>query len=227
MKKEILKYFDASAGTLTIKEIVMGFVVAIIIAMIIYASYRFSHSGAVYSRKFNVSLVMITLITTLIMTVIGDNVALSLGMVGALSIVRFRTAIKDARDTAYIFWCVAVGISCGVQDFVVAAIGSAFVFVVMLVIGNSDNNDRYLLIIRGDKAMSEDVPSVVEQYFGGKAKFCVENVNRDKSEEIYEVSERLLKKSEAANNERVREILFKVKGVESVNLVCQNDEISR
>lgn len=227
MKKEILKYFDASAGTLTIKEIVMGFIVAIIIAMIIYASYRFSHSGAVYSRKFNVSLVMITLITTLIMTVIGDNVALSLGMVGALSIVRFRTAIKDARDTAYIFWCVAVGISCGVQDFVVAAIGSAFVFVVMLVIGNSDNNDRYLLIIRGDSSMSEDVPSVVEQYFGGKAKFCVENVNRDKSEEIYEVSERLLKKSEAANNERVREILFKVKGVESVNLVCQNDEISR
>ena len=80
MKKEILKYFDASAGTLTIKEIVMGFIVAIIIAMIIYASYRFSHSGAVYSRKFNVSLVMITLITTLIMTVIGGS-----GLIGCIA----------------------------------------------------------------------------------------------------------------------------------------------
>ena len=85
-------------------------------------AYRFSHSGAVYSARFNVSLLMMTLITTMIMNVIGNNISLSLGMVGALSIVRFRTAIKDTRDTAYIFWCIAVGICCGVSYYALAAI---------------------------------------------------------------------------------------------------------
>ena len=67
------------------------------------------------------------------MTVIGNNIALSLGMVGALSIVRFRTAIKDSRDTTYIFWTIIVGICCGVGDYVVACVGSGVVFLVLLV----------------------------------------------------------------------------------------------
>ena len=73
-----------------------------------------SHRGTIYSKKFNVSLVVLTVLTSMVMTVIGNNVALSLGMVGALSIVRFRTAIKDSRDTVYIFWTIIVGICCGV-----------------------------------------------------------------------------------------------------------------
>ena len=76
--------------------------------------YYVAHAGTVYSRKFNVSLVVLTVLTSTVMTVIGNNIALSLGMVGALSIVRFRTAIKDSRDTVYIFWCIVAGIACGV-----------------------------------------------------------------------------------------------------------------
>lgn len=68
-----------------------------------------------------------TVLTTTVMTVIGNNIALSLGMVGALSIVRFRTAIKDSRDTVYIFWTVIVGICCGVGDYLVASAGSVLV----------------------------------------------------------------------------------------------------
>lgn len=87
--------------------------VAAVIACFIFLSYRLSHSGSIYSMKFNVSLAVLTLITTTVMIVIGNNIALSLGMVGALSIVRFRTAIKDSRDTIYIFWAIVVGICCG------------------------------------------------------------------------------------------------------------------
>lgn len=227
MKEELLKYMQTNSGALSLKTILIGFGVSFIVGMIIFISYRFSHSAAVYSKKFNVSLVMITLVTTLVMTVIGDNVALSLGMVGALSIVRFRTAIKDSRDTAYIFWCVAAGISCGVQDYMVAGVGSGVIFLVMLLIGNTNNNDRYLLIVRGDKVITDKVSELISTYYNGKARFCVENVNNETAEEIYEVSERIMKKADAQSSKSIREQLFKISGVKNVNMVCQSDEINR
>ena len=103
MKEQILDLLITNTVALTLEDILLNFLISGIIAIVIYISYSLSHAGPVYSAKFNVSLVMLTLVTTLVMNVIGNNVALSLGMVGALSIVRFRTAIKDPRDTAYIF----------------------------------------------------------------------------------------------------------------------------
>ncbi len=227
MSEEILKYLQMSSKDLSVESIVFAFVAAVVISAVIFISYRFSHSAAVYSAKFNVSLVMLTIVTTLIMTVIGNNVALSLGMVGALSIVRYRTAIKDPRDTAYIFWSIAAGICCGVQDFMVAGIGSGVIFLVMLIIGNVQNNDRYLVIVRGEAKATEEIKSVIEKYFANKARFRVENTTVDTVEEIYEVSEKILKKAKAKNTGAVSEALYKIEGVQSVNLVCQNDEINR
>ena len=103
MKEQLMNYFSANTGALTLQDMILNFLVAAALGAVIYLSYRISHSGASYSARFNVSLLMLTLVTTLVMNVIGNNIALSLGMVGALSIVRFRTAIKDPRDTAYIF----------------------------------------------------------------------------------------------------------------------------
>lgn len=85
--------------TLTAGQIIANIIVAAIIGFVIFTSYFISHRGTIYSKKFNSSLVILTVLTSMVMTVIGNNVALSLGMVGALSIVRFRTAIKDSRDT--------------------------------------------------------------------------------------------------------------------------------
>ncbi len=227
MKKDILEYLQISSNNLSTEAVILGFVAATIIGLVIFLSYRFSHSSAVYSAKFNVSLVMLTLVTTLIMSVIGNNVALSLGMVGALSIVRYRTAIKDPRDTAYIFWSIAAGICCGVQDFMVAGIGSCVIFLVMLVMGNVQNNDRYLLVVRGSAECAEEVSSVIEKYFSGKAKFRVENSTTQTVEEIYEVSQKVLDAAQKSNGNKISELLYKVNGVESVNTVCQNDEINR
>lgn len=225
MKDKILEYLQVSTNQLTTENIVFGFIGAVIIALVIFISYRFSHSSAVYSAKFNVSLVMLTIVTTLIMSVIGNNVALSLGMVGALSIVRYRTAIKDPRDTAYIFWAIAAGICCGVQDFVIAGIGSGVIFIIMLIIGNVKNNDRFLLIVRGDKKVAEEARTVIESSFDNKAKFRVENSTKDTVELIYEVSQKVLDKSKKRIN--VSDALYKLEGIEAVNLVCQNDEINR
>ena len=225
MKQEILDYLQVGATNLSTESIIVAFLASVLVGAVIYVSYRFSHSSAVYSAKFNVSLVMLTIVTTLIMSVIGNNVALSLGMVGALSIVRYRTAIKDPRDTAYIFWAIAAGICCGVQDFIVVGIGSGVIFLIMLVIGNVANTDRYLVVVRGSLKNVEDIKTTVETAFNGKAKFRVQNTTAETVELIYEVSEKLLKV--AQTREDITTALYKVEGVENVNLVCQNDDINR
>ena len=109
MRKVLLEFLE-STGQLDLQTIILRMAVATLVGFLIYLSYMLSHEGSIYSRKFNVSLMALTVITTAVMIVIGNNIALSLGMVGALSIVRFRTAIKDSSDTVYIFWAIVVGI---------------------------------------------------------------------------------------------------------------------
>ena len=135
MKEQIYQLFETSSMSLTPEDVALRIGVSIVLGLIISLSYWLSHSGTIYSQKFNINLVTLTVLMATVMTVIGNNIALSLGMVGALSIVRFRTAIKDARDTTYIFWTIICGICCGVGQFMVAGIGSVAVFAVLLVLG--------------------------------------------------------------------------------------------
>ncbi len=121
MKKELFEMFG-SPSDLSIEAILARLSMATVIGLFIFLSYRLSHDGSIYSKKFNVSLVTLTIITTTVMIVIGNNLAMSLGMVGALSIVRFRTAVKDSRDTVYIFWTIVTGICCGAGDYVVMSV---------------------------------------------------------------------------------------------------------
>ena len=102
--RELLFELLENTGELSLEVIILRMAGSVVIALFIFLSYMLSHEGSIYSKKFNVSLVALTTITTAVMIVIGNNLALSLGMVGALSIVRFRTAIKDSRDTIYLFW---------------------------------------------------------------------------------------------------------------------------
>lgn len=230
MKEKLYDYLVGQSGTLSAMQIVISFAAAIIIGMVIFISYKFSHTNTVYSAKFNVSLIMMTLITTLVMGVISNNVALSLGMVGALSIVRFRTAIKDSRDTAYIFWAIAAGVCCGVQDFLVVAIGSAVIFVVMMILGNVKNNDRFLIIVRG-KCDSEIIAEKISHYFYGKASLRVDNSTKESMELIFEVSETVIRKAKERNGGKdIKSFIFELDNagdIETVNIVCQNDEITR
>ena len=103
MRQQILNLFTTPRD-MSWEDILLNIVLAAVLGFFIFLSYAISHRGTIYSRKFNASLVILAVLTGTVMTVIGNNIALSLGMVGALSIVRFRTAIKDSRDTVYIFW---------------------------------------------------------------------------------------------------------------------------
>ena len=217
---------QSGVGTLTLADIVLNLAAAGIISVLIFISYRVTHSGAVYSAKFNVSLVMLTLITATVMCVIGNNIALSLGMVGALSIVRFRTAIKDPRDTAYIFWTVAVGICCGVSDYLIAMIGSMFVFVFLIVFGFVKDNERTLIIVRGSIQTLQQAETLMERYFDRKAKLRVSNAGADGSESIYEVSSAMLDKYKKRNGD-LRAQLAEIEGLDSASIIRQEDEITQ
>lgn len=223
--KEYIQKILSETASLTIEQIIAQILVALVIGIVIYVSYYISHTGTIYSKKFNVSLVMLTVLTSMVMTVIGNNVALSLGMVGALSIVRFRTAIKDSRDTSYIFWAIIVGICCGVGDFIVAGIGSAVVFIVMLILGRIKNDNRVLLVIRGSRSIEKDIEGIVFKHFNKKALMKVKNTTVTSVELIYELSRNMFN-SERKHGKNITDKLYGLQGVEYVNMIVQNDEIS-
>lgn len=229
MKQLLLELFEES-GSLDPQAILLRLVMAVVIGAFIFLSYRLSHEGSIYSRKFNVSLVAMTVITTTVMVVIGNNIALSLGMVGALSIVRFRTAIKDSRDTIYIFWTIVVGICCGAGDFWVAGVGSAFTFLVLLLFGRVKNDDRLLLIIRSARVNEEKIEALVFLYYSRKANLRVKNTTETAVEFIYELSRRTAERAEKASKggarKSITDALYEIGSIEYCNIVTQNDEIS-
>ena len=225
MKSQIFNLIKDQAG-LAWEQILANISVSGIMGFLIFVSYYISHRGTIYSKKFNVSLVVLTVMTSMVMTVIGNNVALSLGMVGALSIVRFRTAIKDSRDTVYIFWTIIVGICCGVGDYIVAGIGSGVVFVLLLLFGAIKNNNRMLVIIRGERATENSIQGVVFKFFDHKATMRVKNTTEKSVEFIYEITAKMLSAAEKKNNGSLSDAIYKIGNIEYVNVVMQNDEVS-
>ncbi len=117
----------------SIVDTLISLVLAYAIGMFIYLVYKKTYQGVVFSRSFGVSLVALTMISTLIILAVTSNVVLSLGMVGALSIVRFRTAIKDPLDIVFLFWSVGVGIVLGACMYPLAVAGSLIVGIILLV----------------------------------------------------------------------------------------------
>lgn len=223
--KEYLSKILENGNNLTMEQMAMNIIMACILGFAIYISYKLSHTGTIYSKKFNVSLVILATLTGMVMTVIGNNIALSLGMVGALSIVRFRTAIKDSRDTVYIFWSIIVGICCGVGDYTVAIIGSLVVFIITLILGRVKNDNRILLVIRGSKELERNIESIIFKYFERKANLKVKNTDTENIEFIFELTKKAydltLKKEK-----NITEALYDLGAIEYVNIVVQSDEIS-
>lgn len=230
MKELLFEAFENS-GQLNPQTIILRMIVATVIAFFIFLSYSISHEGSIYSKKFNVSLVALTVITTAVMIVIGNNIAMSLGMVGALSIVRFRTAIKDSRDTVYIFWTIVTGICCGAGDFAVASVGGAFTFLVLLILGRIKNDNRILLIIRTARTNEEKMEAVIFHYFARKANLRVKNTTENSVEFIYEISRQSMEKAQKSKHsgdkrKSLTDAVYEVGHIDYFNIVMQNDEIS-
>jgi hypothetical protein len=151
--KPYISGLSQSAG-LSIGSLLIAMLASLLAGMYIFYIYKHTYSGVLYSRSFNASLVLLCLVTTLIIRIITSNLTLSLGMVGALSIIRFRTAVKEAMDTVFMFWAVAAGITIGAgESFVlIGLIGIGIIGIILFILSASKGkgNFPYLLIIRHD-----------------------------------------------------------------------------
>jgi uncharacterized membrane protein YhiD involved in acid resistance len=222
--RELIFDMVETSKSLSVEQIFTNVGMATVFGFAIFLSYWISHAGTIYSKKFNVSLVTITILTATVMATISNNLALSLGMVGALSIVRYRTAIKDPRDTAYIFWSIVAGICCGSGEYLVCAIGSGAIFVTLLFLGRIKNDNRVLIVIRVAYFKQRAVEGVIFNAFKNLAKLKSKNSTQESVEFIYEVSKKQYTKAQA-NGRGLLTALYNVGEVEFVNIVTQNDDI--
>ena len=148
--KDIVKqsFLEFQSAGLTIADIATSLLITFVISLLIFWLYKKSFRGVLYTHSFNVSLVMISLVTALVIMTISTNLILSLGMVGALSIVRFRTAVKDPLDIVFMFWAIAIGIANGAMQFELAIVGSFFIAIVVVILSNIKlQNHPYLLVM--------------------------------------------------------------------------------
>lgn len=157
------KGFLEETGNLTTQGFAMSMLAAFICGMVVYGVYRKYYKGVIYSNNFNILLVLTTMVTCFIVIVISSNVVLSLGMVGALSIVRFRTAVKDPLDVGFLFWTVAVGVTCGAGLYLISLIGTVLIAVIYVLLVKIRNRKRqYLLIIKYENEAAESVARKLE-----------------------------------------------------------------
>ena len=214
MRQQILNLFTTPRD-MSWEDILLNIVLAAVLGFFIFLSYAISHRGTIYSRKFNASLVILAVLTGTVMTVIGNNIALSLGMVGALSIVRFRAAVKDPLDIGFLFWGIAAGITAGAQLYCVALFGTTIIAVLYIIITIFRKEKKsYLLILRYKAASEMNVTGILN---GIKYRLKNKTQTGDQVELTIEVK---IKKNDTAYLSRFNA----VEGVESVTLLEYSGE---
>jgi uncharacterized membrane protein YhiD involved in acid resistance len=155
--KDIFKSsFLDTATSFSLLDTMIAMCVGLILGLFIFLVYKKTFNGVLYSASFGVSLIAMTLITTFIILAITSNVVLSLGMVGALSIVRFRTAVKEPLDISFLFWSIAVGIVTGAGLIPLAVIGSVLIGIILLIFVNRKTSDNpYIVVINCENDTAE------------------------------------------------------------------------
>ena len=195
-------------------------VAAFLVGLYVFFIYRVTFSGVIYSRTFNLSLVMLSMVSAMVIMFMSNNVKLSLGMVGALSIVRFRSAIKDPIDTVFMFWAIAEGIALGAGYFIEGVVGAIFVGLLMVILTmvKGRSSAPYLLILHYDESASRQIKQMVAQLPQGRIKS--KTVQRDGIEMTVELR---IRQSETGFVDK----FLRVEGVYDATLIAhQGDMIS-
>lgn len=210
--------FLENIASVSILDMAIAMALSFGIGLFIFLIYKKTYQGVMYSSSFGTTLVALTMITTLVILAVTSNVVLSLGMVGALSIVRFRTAIKEPLDIAFLFWAIAVGIVLAAGMIPLAVIGSVLIGVILLVFVNRKSHcNPYIAVIScTDSAAEKNAVS----YLNGKVKKCViksKTVQKGAIELNFEI--RLNDESTDFINE-----LSDMQGINSAVLVSYNGE---
>ncbi len=206
-KKSFLN--DASMD-LNFLNVIMSLLAAYVCGMIIYFVYKKFYKGVLYSHNFNILLVMVSMITAFIVLTISSNIVLSLGMVGALSIVRFRTAVKDPLDIGFLFFAISIGITCGASLYLMSFVCTILISLIyILMVKVKTDTHVYLLIVKYEESAGRNVFEVLSEM-----KYALKN--KTMFRDIIELTIEMKLKSD--NTEFVSEI-SKIEGVQSTALI--------
>ncbi|MBQ9931434.1 MAG: DUF4956 domain-containing protein [Firmicutes bacterium] len=163
--------FLEGVASISIFDMIIALVLAFCLGLFIFVIYKKTFSGVMYSSSFGVALIALTMISTVVILAVSSNVVLSLGMVGALSIVRFRAAIKEPLDITFLFWAIAVGIVLAAGMIPLAVIGSIVIGVVLLIFVNKKSHSNpYIVVIQCDGEESE---KQAREYLQSQANRCI------------------------------------------------------
>ena len=210
--------FLENVASVSILDMVLAMVLAFGLGLFIYLIYKKTYQGVMYSSSFGLTLVALTMITTLVILAVTSNVVLSLGMVGALSIVRFRTAIKEPLDIAFLFWAIAAGIVLAAGMIPLAVFGSIVIGLILLFFANrKESSDPYITVLRCSSSESEKAASAFLQE---KVSKCVVKSKTVRKGQIELTMEIRLKD----DNTDFINSLADIEGVESAVLVSYNGD---
>lgn len=210
--------FLENITSVSVLDMAIALALAFGIGMFIFLVYKKTYQGVMYSSSFGTTLVALTMITTVVILAVTSNVVLSLGMVGALSIVRFRTAIKEPLDIAFLFWSIAVGIVLAAGMIPLAVIGSIIIGVILLVFVNKKSHcNPYIVVVQCDGYESE---KAVEAFLKDKVQKCVVK-SKTAQKGLVELNLDIRLKDD--NTDFVNAIA-NIKGVSSAVLVSYNGE---
>lgn len=210
--------FLENVSEFSILDTLIGLAVAQVIGLFIFIIYKKTLTGVLYSSGFALTLVGLSLVTTLVIMAVTSNVVLSLGMVGALSIVRFRTAIKEPVEIVFLFWSLAVGIVIGAGMIPLAVIGSAIIGVILLLFANRKiHNDPYILVTN---CTDENAENAVMDILGKEAEHCVVKSKTVTTSGIELTAELRTKTASTAFVNAIAQL----PGVETATLVSYNGE---
>jgi len=210
--------FLENVASVSILDMVLAMVLAFGLGLFIYLIYKKTYQGVMYSSSFGLTLVALTMITTLVILAVTSNVVLSLGMVGALSIVRFRTAIKEPLDIAFLFWAIAAGIVLAAGMIPLAVFGSIVIGLILLFFANRrESSDPYITVLRCSSSESEKAASAFLQEKVSKCVVKSKTVRKGQIELTMEI--RL-----NDDNTDFINALAGIEGVESAVLVSYNGD---
>lgn len=214
IKKSVISEFT---GTITVDKILLSLIVAFVIGVFIVFIYKKTYSGVVYSKSFSLCIILLGMVTSMVIRTISSNLALSLGMVGALSIVRFRTAIKEPTDTVFMFWSITAGIMAGAGLYIVAIIASlgiGLLYFAGYMLGFKAKH-QYLFIIKYEVGMDEYIVKQIKKL--PKTKLKSKSITKNIVELTFELE---LKDNDA----KILDSFKNIEGVTSVSMISyQND----
>ena len=172
--------FLESVTGFSLSEVLLAMLFAVIVGLFIFWVYKKTFTGILYSSGFALTLIGLTLVTTLVIISVTSNVVLSLGMVGALSIVRFRTAIKEPMEIVFLFWSIAVGIVIGAGMIPLAGLGSVIIGIILLIFANRKNvENAYILVLNCENEEAENTAADLLKNTVKKYRIKSKTVNAD------------------------------------------------